>query len=79
MAGRRLAFMMLLRWDLQNFPPLDPFLEIDGIVIPTNDFNSTPQFPEKDHPDVISRDDGDDSEPEYELELEDGNAFDFIS
>ena len=24
--------------------PLDPFLEIDGIVIPTNDFNSTPNF-----------------------------------
>ena len=56
---------------------LDPFLEIDGIVIHTNDFNSTPQFPEKDHPDVNSRDGGNDSESEYELELEDGNAFDF--
>ena len=62
-----------------KLPPLDPFLEINGIVIPTNDFNSTPQFPEKDHPDVNSRDGGDDSKSEYELELEDGNAFYFIS
>ena len=60
MAGRRLAFMMLLRWDLQNFLPLDPFLETYGIVIPTNEFNFTPQFPEKEHPDVNSRDGGDD-------------------
>ena len=37
-----------------KLPPLDPFLEIDEIVIPTNDFNSTPQFPEKDHPDLNS-------------------------
>ena len=62
-----------------KLPPLDPLLENDGIVIPTNDLNSTSQFPEKDHPDVNSRNGGDDSECEYELELEDGNAFDFIS
>ena len=53
-----------------KLPPLDPFLQIDGIVIHTNDFNSTPQFPEKDHPDVNSRDGGDESE--YEL------WFDFL-
>ena len=50
-----------------KLPPLDPFLEIDGIVIPTNDFNSTLQFPEKDHPDVNSRHGGDDSEQSTSL------------
>ena len=70
--------MMLLRWDL-ILPPLNPFVEIDGIVIPTNGFNSTPQFTEKDHPNMNSRDGRDDSESEYELELEGGNVFYFIS
>ena len=41
------------------------FLEIDGIVIPTNDFNSTTQFPEKEHPYGNTRDNEDDSESEY--------------
>ena len=50
-----------------KLPPLNPFLEIDGIVIPTKDFNSTPKFPEKDHPNMNRRHGGDDSESEYEL------------
>ena len=62
-----------------KLPALNPFLEIDGIVIPANDFNSTPKFPEKDHPNMNSRHGRDDSESEYELELENGNAFYFIS
>ena len=62
-----------------KLPPLNPFLEIYGVVIPTKDSNSIPQLPEKDHPDMNSRDGGDGSQSEYELELEDGNAFDFIS
>ena len=45
-----------------KLPPLDPFIEIDEIVITTNDLNSAPQFSEKDHQDVNSRDGGDDSE-----------------
>ena len=61
-----------------KLPPLDPFLETYGIVIPTNEFNSTPQFPEKEHLDVNSRDGGDDGIRER-VELEDENAFDCIS
>ena len=55
--------------------PLDHFLETYVIIIPTNEFNSTPQFPEKEHPDVNSKDDG----IRVRVELEDGNAFDCIS
>ena len=61
-----------------KLPPLDPFLETYGIVIPTNEFNSTPQFPEKEHSDVNSRDGGDDGII-VRVELEDGNAFVCIS
>ena len=61
----------------KDLPSLDPFAEIDGISVPSVHFNSEEEYPENSHPNVNSRE-NDDSESEYELEIDDGNAFDII-
>ena len=61
----------------KDLPPLDPFAEINGISVPSVHFNSGEEYPENSHPNVNSRE-NDDSESEYELEIDDGNAFDII-
>ena len=61
----------------KDLPPRDPFAEIDGISVPSVHFNSGEEYPENSHPNVNSRE-NDDSESEYELEIDDGNAFDII-